>query len=109
MKPRRAFFRYWLATGAMLVLSLLAADAGWAQLATVNFPDTRVGSSSTVTCPRSGTGLCFGANCGSSGTVQGISGPNPPFALTRLHLVSVSQFTAGTCEVLPVTLPVTVG
>jgi hypothetical protein len=80
-----------------------------AQLATITFPDTVVGSSSTVKCPTTSVSLCFGTNCSASGTVQSVSGPTPPFAISKFNLLTTTQFFAGSCEANPVSLPVTVG
>ena len=98
-----------LAVGIAGLLVALSAVPGRAQIATVTFPDTAVGSTATVRCPAAGTGICFGANCSASGTLQGISGPGLPFAVSKLNLISASQYLAGSCETNPVSLPVTVG
>lgn len=90
----------------MLLVGIHAAPSE-AQL--INFPDTPVGFTSTVTCPANSVRLCFGTSCSSPGTVQGVSGPDRPFKITKLNLLSVGQFTAGACEANPTGLPVTVG
>jgi hypothetical protein len=100
-----------LAVGAMTALLLFAAGAApaVAQFATINFPDTPVGSTATVKCPDTSVSICFGTNCAGSGTVQSVTGPSAPFSASKFSLLSVNEFFAGSCEAHPVTLPVTVG
>jgi hypothetical protein len=95
-----------LIAGATLAVGI---DDSRAQFATIAFPDTPVGSTSTVKCPDTRVSLCFGANCVSSGTVQSVSGPAAPFSVGKFNLLSTSQFFAGSCEANPVTLPTAVG
>ena len=95
--------------GLLATLLILDAVPSAAQLATITFPDTPVGSTATVKCPTNSVSLCFGANCSSSGTVQSVSGPNQPFKITKFNLLTLSQFNAGACEANPTGLPVTVG
>jgi hypothetical protein len=94
-------------TVAAILLGL--ADPGFAQLATITFPDTAVGSTSTVKCPDTSVSICFGSNCSGSNTVTSVTGPNPPFEVEKFNLLSLGEFFAGNCEAHPVTLPVTVG
>ncbi len=104
------FPRGLLAAGFLSALLLLIyADPSAAQFATITFPDTVVGSSSTVKCPTTSVGLCFGSNCSASGTVQSVTGPSAPFSIGKLNLLTNSQFFGGACEAQPVSLPVTVG
>ena len=91
-----------------MVFSLLCATPSTAQLATISFPDTRVGTTSTVKCPGA-TAICFGSNCSGSGTVQSASGPDRPFKIDKLNLLTLSQFNAGNCEANATSLPVTLG
>jgi hypothetical protein len=95
---------------ATLVLAIAVAPSH-AQLATIEFPDTVVGSSSTVKCPTTTATLCFGIEppCSGSGTVQGVTGPSAPFSVGKFNLLSNAEFFGGLCEAHPVTLPVTVG
>ncbi len=98
-----------LTAGLVSAFLLLLAAPSSGQLATISFPDTVVGSSSTVKCPTSSISLCFGSNCSGSGTVQSVSGPTPPFSIGKFNLLTTTQFLAGSCEANPVSLPVTVG
>jgi len=94
---------------ASLAAMLATAGRAAAQLTPINFPDTPVGQTSTVKCPTNSVGICFGQNCSATGTIQGITGPDRPFKITKLNLLTVSQFNTGTCEASPTALPVTVG
>jgi hypothetical protein len=97
-------------TGVLAVLVVAAgARPGHAQLAPIAFPDTAVGSSSTIKCPNTVVAICFGTNCSGTGTVQGVSGASAPFSVGKYNLLSNSEFFAGSCEAHPVNLPVTVG
>jgi hypothetical protein len=91
------------------LLLVVQADPSAAQLATITFPDTAVGSSATVKCPTTTVSLCFGMNCSGSGTVQSVTGPSAPFSINKFNLLSSAEFFAGNCEAHPVSLPVTVG
>jgi hypothetical protein len=95
----------------LLVLAGLTAAAGpaEAQLATITFPNTAAGTTSTVKCPDTSVTLCFGDGCSASGTVQSLGGPGAPFSVGKLNLLSINEFFGGACEAHPVTLPVTVG
>jgi hypothetical protein len=95
----------------VLAVLLLGVQVGpaHAQLATVTFPDTVVGSTSTVTCPTTTVSICFGENCSGSGTVQSVSGPSAPFSIGKFNLLNSAEFFGGLCEAHPVSLPVTVG
>jgi hypothetical protein len=103
-----------LCAAAVLGAILLGidVDAGLAELATISFPDTAVGSTSTVKCPVT-SGLCFSSPgdpaCSASGTVQSVSGPDGPFTISKFNLLTLSQFGAGACEANPVAFPVSVG
>ena len=109
MKPLGPIRNNLLAAGLASALLLLEANPGFGQLATISFPDTVVGQSSTVKCPTASVSICFGANCSGSGTVQSVSGPNPPFSIGKFNLLNNSQFFGGNCEANPVSLPVPVG
>ena len=91
------------------LLLIVPANRSAAQLSTISFPDTLVGSSATVKCPTTSVALCFGANCSASGTVLSLSGPTGPFSIAKFNLLTNSQFFGGSCEANPVGLPVTVG
>ena len=86
---------------------LLGIDESFAQLATVTFPDTAVGSSSRLTCPTPTVGVCFGSNCSGSGTVQAVTVPSDPFLVGKFNRLSLSDFQNGLCESHPVAFPVT--
>jgi len=101
--------RLWIVAGVGSLLIGLSVDRGHAQIATITFPDTPVGSTSTVKCPTNSVSLCFGSNCSGSGTVQSVSGPSAPFKITKLNLLTQSQFGTGACEANPTALPVAVG
>lgn len=92
-----------------LATLLAAVEPARAQFATITFPDTAVGSTSTVKCPNTNVSLCFGDNCSGSNTVQSVSGPGGPFSVGKFNRLSINEFFAGNCEAHPVTLPVTVG
>ena len=110
MKPLGQIRNNLLAAGLASILLLLVANPSFGQLATISFPDTVVGQSSTVKCPTSSVSICFGANCSGSGTVQNVSGPSPPFSIGKFNLLNNnSQFSEGNCEANPVSLPVAVG
>ena len=93
-------------TAALVLLAVPPVDA---QLATITFPDTPVGATSTVKCPTTTVSICFGSNCAGSNSVQSVSGPGAPFSVGKFNLLSNSEFFAGQCEAHPVTLPVAVG
>jgi len=93
--------------GALLLV--IAVAPSFAQLATITFPDTAVGSSSTIKCPTNTVSLCFGTNCSASGTVQSVNGPSAPFSVGKFNVLSNAEFFGGLCEAHPVTLPVTLG
>jgi len=80
-----------------------------AQLGTITFPDTAVGSTATVKCPTLAASVCFGASCNASGTVQSVSGPSTPFSIGKFAVLSNSEFFGGNCEAHPASLPVTLG
>jgi len=98
---------------AAVVLSTLLvvvhADPAAAQLATITFPDTAVGSSATVKCPTTTATICFGADCTGSSTVLSVTGPSAPFSVGKFNLLSNAEFFGGLCEAHPVSLPVAVG
>ncbi len=99
-----------LTAGFVAAFVLFGVMPSSAQLASIVFPDTAAGSTSTVKCPVSSVGLCFGGtNCTASGTVQSITGPNPPFSVGQFNLLTSTQFFNGDCTANPVTFPVTVG
>jgi hypothetical protein len=91
------------------LLLVAAATPAFAQLKPIQFPDTPVGTTSTIKCPTSTVSLCFGANCSESSTVQSVTGPSAPFAVGKFNRLSNSEFFGGNCEAHPVTLPVTLG
>ena len=97
-----------LAAGLASALLLLEANPSFGQLATISFPDTVVGQSSTVKCPTTSASICFGDNCSGSNTVQSVSGPSPPFSIGKFNLLTNSQFFGGNCEANPVSFPVPV-
>jgi hypothetical protein len=110
-RPAGTAVRRALSVAGMVAVLLLgmAVGPGFAQLGTITFPDTAVGSSSTVKCPNTSVSICFGSNCSGSNTVTSVTGPNPPFKVENFNLLSLNEFFAGSCEAHPVTLPVTVG
>jgi hypothetical protein len=95
-----------------LLSVVLAVPVAAFDIGTIPFPDTVPGTSSTLAC-QAMIGLCFIANpgerCTGSGTVQSVSGPNPPFSVAKFNLLTLGQFDAGNCEANPKTLPVVVG
>jgi hypothetical protein len=111
LSERRRHVARTLCAAAVLatLLLVIAVAPGVAQLATISFPDTVVGSSSTIKCPTTTASLCFGSNCSGSGTVQSVMGPSAPFSVGTFSLLSNAEFFDGLCEAHPVTLPVTVG
>lgn len=96
-----------LSVGGLIAALLLgfAVTPGFAQLATITFPDTPVGSTSTVKCPTIAVSLCFGDNCSGSGLVQSVSGPAAPFSVGKFNVLSNAEFFAGNCEAHPTSLP----
>ena len=52
-----------IAASALVALLIAHAPSSEAQVAPINFPDTPVGSTSTVKCPTNSAGICFGSNC----------------------------------------------
>jgi hypothetical protein len=61
MERFRSTLKTLLIAGLTSILLLLGADPSSGQFATINFPDTVVGSSSTVKCPTTSVSLCFGS------------------------------------------------
>lgn len=98
-----------LTAGLVVAFVLLGVTPSSGQLASIVFPDTIAGSTSTVTCPSSSVGVCFGANCAASGTIQSVTGPGFPFSISQFNLLTSTQFVNGDCTANPVILPVTVG
>src|SRR5262245_5519058 len=82
MEPRRVV-TMWAAAVLGVTLVLGGVEPGFAQFLPIAFPDTTVGSTSTVKCPANTVSLCFGEQCSGSGVVQSVSGPNPPFKVIK--------------------------
>jgi hypothetical protein len=109
-RARHRLVRTASAAGALALLLLgVQVDPSLAQLATITFPETVVGSASTVKCPTTSISICFGENCSASGTVQSVSGPSAPFSVGKFSLLSSAEFFGGLCEAHPVSLPVSIG
>jgi hypothetical protein len=98
-----------LSVAAMVAALLLgvAVGPGFAQLATITFPDTPVGSTSTVKCPTVSVGICFGDNCTGAGVVTSVSGSAAPFSVGKFNVLSNAEFFGSNCEAHPVSLPAT--
>jgi hypothetical protein len=110
--PRDSTSRSRKAPGAALVLGTLLlliahADPTAAQLATITFPNTAVGATSTVKCPTITASICFGQDCTGTGTVLSVTGPSAPFSVGKFSVLSNAEFFGGLCEAHPVTLPTT--